>query len=302
MQRHADSAIEMSAIRNLETGWTGAATQPAADAAERPHALIFDSGVGGLSVLKEVAALLPGIQISYAADNAGYPYGGKPEDELVDRVTAVLRLLAERTRPDVVVIACNTASTRALDAVREMLPIQVVGVVPAIKPAAQFTKTGTIGLLGTNGTVGSAYTRSLIEQFAAGRTVIRCGAPELVEAAERKMQGEAPDPAMIASVLDRMLGSPGGEAIDVVVLGCTHFPLLVPELDRGAGRTITWMDSGAAIARRVATILKTDEKLIPPAPPRPDYRAIFTAESAAIDRMRPALAGLGFSEVEFLPV
>lgn len=293
----------MSVIRNIDRSLAeeprGEAAIPAARS-DRPHALIFDSGVGGLSVLKEVAALLPGIRLTYAADNLAFPYGPKPEEELVARVTSILRRLVDETAPDVVVVACNTASTHALDAARLVLPVPVVGVVPAIKPAAQSSVSRTIGLLATTATVASPYTKSLIEQFAAGCAVICCAAPELVDAAERKMQGEAPDQAMIAAVLDRMLGAPGGAEIDTIVLGCTHFPLLEPELARAAGRPIAWMDSGAAIARRVATILKVAERPMPPLPVPLVHRAIFTAETDAVGRMRASLAGFGLGEIGFL--
>src|ERR1700722_10448540 len=154
-----------------------------------PHALLFDSGVAGLSVLRESANLLPQLRLPYAADNAAFPYGPKSEAELVARVSAVIGALVEATAPDIVVIACNTASTTALDAVRQFLTIPVIGVVPAIKPAAAASQTRVIGLLGTKATVASAYTKTLIEQFADGCTVLTHGTPELVAAAERKMQG-----------------------------------------------------------------------------------------------------------------
>src|SRR5215469_4602531 len=165
-----------------------------------PHALVFDSGVGGLSVMGEVAALLPQIRLTYAADNAAFPYGTKTEGALV-----------ERTGPDIVVIACNTASTTALAAVRQFLTVPVVGVVPAIKPAAASSESRVIGLLGTRATVATPYTAALIKQFADGCKVLTHGSPELVEAAERKLQGLSPGEVEIIAAVASLFGQPGGE-------------------------------------------------------------------------------------------
>ena len=261
--------------------------------------LVFDSGVGGLSVLREIAALLPHIRLSYAADNAAFPYGLKTESELVARVSSVIRRLAAVTAPDIVVIACNTASTTALDAVRGFLVIPVIGVVPAIKPSAAASATRVIGLLGTKTTVASPYTGALVAQFATGCTVLTCGATELVEAAERKLQGLPVDIDMVRAVLTRLFDQPAGDRLDTVVLGCTHFPLLGPELAAAARYPVAWMDSGAAIARRVATLLNGRDAR--PDGPRLAHRAIFTAETEAVDRMRAGLRRFGLDEVEFLP-
>jgi glutamate racemase len=262
------------------------------------HALVFDSGVGGLSVMREVAALLPQLRLTYAADNAAFPYGTKTEAELVARVSAVVGALVETARPDIVVIACNTASTTALDAVRQFLTIPVVGVVPAIKPAAAASKSGVIGLLGTKATVATAYTAALIKQFSNGCKVLTHGSPELVEAAERKLQGLPPGEAEIAAAVASLFNQPGGDRLDMVVLGCTHFPLLRDELAAAAPHPVTWMDSGAAIARRVSTILgiSTPAELVT----SPQHKAIFTAETPGVQRMRLGLRQFGLSEIEFL--
>jgi glutamate racemase len=263
-----------------------------------PHALVFDSGVGGLSVLREIATLVPQVRLTYAADNAAFPYGTKTESQLVARVSAVIGALVERTRPDIVVIACNTASTTALEAVRKFLTIPVIGVVPAIKPAAAASKSRVIGLLGTRATVASHYTATLIEQFAAGCAVLTYGSPELVEAAERKLQALPVNPADMTEVLRHLFDQPGGDRLDTIVLGCTHFPLLAGELADAAPHPVAWMDSGAAIARRVATILGPME----PGDPanRPRHRAIFTAETAAVQAMRGGLAAFGLERIGFL--
>jgi glutamate racemase len=265
--------------------------------ADPPHALVFDSGVGGLSVLREIATLLPQLRLSYAADNAAFPYGTKTESELVARVSLVVGALVDTVKPDIVVIACNTASTTALEAVRRFLTIPVIGVVPAIKPAAAASRSGVIGLLGTRATVASAYTAALIKQFANGCRVLTHGTPELVAAAERKMQGLPVDMDEMAAVTARLFGQPGGDRLDTVVLGCTHFPLLVDELNAAAPHPVEWMDSGAAIARRVSTILGVGPA---PAGVKPQHAAIFTAETEFVDRMRGGLAGYGLSQLRFL--
>jgi glutamate racemase len=257
----------------------------------QPHVLVFDSGVGGLSVLREIASLLPGVRLTYAADNAFFPYGTKSESALV-----------ARSSPDLVVIACNTASTTALDAVRGFLAIPVIGVVPAVKPAAAASQTRVIGLLGTATTVATRYTAALIAEFAAGCQVLTCGATELVEQAERKIQGLPVDMAILSSVLGRLFDRQGGEALDVVVLGCTHFPLLGRELAEAAPHAVAWMDSGAAIARRVSTILgaRNGSPPVQGAMSGSPNHAIFTAETAAVERMRSALAGFGLPRIAFL--
>ncbi len=260
--------------------------------------LVFDSGVGGLSVLKEITALRPDLSFTYAADNAAFPYGPKSESELIARVSWVIGRLFDEIAPDIVVIACNTASTTALDAVRRFLAVPVIGVVPAIKPAAASSRTRTIGLLGTHTTVTSPYTRTLIAEFAGDCGVVTCGAPELVEAAEQMLQGLPLDRAAIRAVLGRMFGAAGGDRIDTVVLGCTHFPLLTAILAEAAPRPVAWMDSGAAIARRVATILGKDAAAA--AAERPPRRAIFTADTLSVARMRDGLAAFGLTDVRFL--
>ena len=213
--------------------------------------LFFDSGVGGLSVLMPTRALLPTAAIVYAADSAGFPYGAKSEAELAARIPALLGRLVERYHPRLVVIACNTASTIALDHVRAALDIGVVGTVPAIKPAAAMSKTRVIGVLGTAATVRQPYVDDLAARFAADCTVIRHGSPELVDLAEQKLAGAVIDPAAIAAALAPMRALPGAGAIDVIVLACTHFPLLADEI-AAAWPGVVLVDGGPGIARRIA--------------------------------------------------
>ncbi|MFM5886609.1 MAG: glutamate racemase, partial [Novosphingobium sp.] len=192
--------------------------------------LLFDSGVGGLSVLAAVRAALPQAPVIYAADNGGLPYGTKSEAEIAARVCGLLGRMSERFRPRLICIACNTASTIALAMVRDVLAVPIVGTVPAIKPAAEATRSGTIGLLGTAATVRQGYVDRLEAEFARDKTLLRFAASELVGAAEAKLRGAPVDPQVIARAVAGLRDQPGGGAIDTVVLACTHFPLLRDEL------------------------------------------------------------------------
>jgi glutamate racemase len=213
--------------------------------------LFFDSGVGGLSVVAPTRALLPSAPIVYAADSAGFPYGTKSEGEIAARVPALLGRLAERYRPRLIVIACNTASTIALPAVRAALDLPIVGTVPAIKPAAQASRTRVIGVLGTEATVRQPYVDDLAARFAGDCAVVRHGSPELVKLAEEKLAGRDPAVRDVINAVQPLLLNP---SIDVVVLACTHFPLLVDELNFAFGEGVAFVDGGSGIARRVAVL------------------------------------------------
>lgn len=249
--------------------------------------LVFDSGVGGLSVFDAIAASGYALELDYVADNAWLPYGLKSDAELRARVPVLLARLTEQWAPDAVVVACNTASTIALDQVRAALSVPVVGVVPPIKPAAALSRTGVIGLLATPATVRRAYTDDLIAQFAAGKHVVRFGSSALVEAAERKLRGELVDKSAITEAIDGLFGAPGGAETDVVALACTHFPLLRDELAAAAPRPCVWLDSGEAIARRVANVLMAGQG------GARIRRAGFT-DAAAATRVFPAFEHRGF--------
>ncbi len=247
--------------------------------------LFFDSGLGGLTVLGPTRALLPTAPIVYAADYAGLPYGQKSEAELAARVPALLGRLVERYQPRLAVIACNTASTIALAHVRAALDLPIVGTVPAIKPAAELTKTGVIGVLGTEATVRQPYVDDLSAKFADGKIVLRHGSPGLVTGAEAKLRGEAIDPAVIARAVAGLRDQPSGHAMDVIVLACTHFPLLEQELQAAVGPGIQMIDGAAGIARRIAH-LTVGQEWPDAAPPG---IAVFTRSN---DRPPPPLAAL----------
>ena len=255
--------------------------------------LFFDSGVGGLSVLGPTRELLPTAPIVYAADSAGFPYGKRSEAEIASRVPALLGRLVERFHPRLAVIACNTASTIALEHVRSALELPVVGTVPAIKPAAEMSKTRIIGVLGTEATVRQPYVDDLAARFAADCSIVRHGSPELVELAEAKLAGDEISVTAVKAAAQPMFDAPDGKRIDTVVLACTHFPLLVDEL-RQAFPEVTYVHGGPGIARRIAYLTREQPwpLEIPPG------IAIFT--DPAREPLLGALATYGLSEVQFL--
>ncbi len=218
--------------------------------------LFFDTGIGGLSILRESQKLMPTAPIIYAADYAGMPYGMKSEEELSTRIPLLLGRLVERYKPQLVTIACNTASTIALDVVRSVLDIPVVGTVPAIKPASQMTNTGVIGLLGTKATIRQPYVDRLAAEFAADKKILRFGAPDLVYAAEARLRDEVPDPKIIAKAVSGLTEQEYGDQIDTVILACTHFPLVQDELQKSFVRDIQFIDGSPGIARRIADLTR----------------------------------------------
>jgi len=258
--------------------------------------LFFDSGVGGLSVLAPARALLPQAPVVYVADDAGFPYGTRSEAEIAARVPALLGRLAERYRPRLIVIACNTASTIALAAVRGALDLPVVGTVPAIKPAAALSKTRAIGVLGTNATVRQPYVDRLSAEFASDCLVLRHGSAALVALAEAKLRGEATASGDYAAALDGLLGQPGGDRIDTVVLACTHFPLVQDELAAAAPRPLRFVDGGEGIARRIAHLTR-DQSWPDSAGPG---IAVFTGSGDVAPALRESLTGFGLDRIEVL--
>jgi glutamate racemase len=255
--------------------------------------LFFDSGVGGLSVLGPTRALLPTAPIVYVADSAGFPYGKKSDAELASRVPALLGRLVERFRTRLAIIACNTASTIALDHARSALDVPIVGTVPAIKPAAEMSKSRVIGVLGTEATVRQPYVDDLAAKFAPDCTIFRHGSPELVELAEAKLAGEEVTVDAVRAAAEPMFGQPGGDRIDTVVLACTHFPLLEDEL-RMAFPGVDYVDGGPGIARRIAYLTREQ----PWPAERPPGIALFT--STVREPLLRSLATYGLDEVQTL--
>ena len=224
----------------------------------KPRILLFDSGMGGLTVASAVRAAEPKATLLYAADNAAFPYGAWDEDALVRRIVAVMGRLIDRTKPDLVVVACNTASTLALAALRERYTVPFVGTVPAIKPAAAQTRSGMIGVLATPGTVNREYTRTLIHTYAYHCKVFLHGAKRLAEIAEAKLRGTPIDPDALRNEIMPVFRKRDGKTTDVVVLGCTHYPLLLEDIRAIEPWPVTYIDPAPAIARRVSDLLRAN--------------------------------------------
>ncbi|QLB13552.1 glutamate racemase [Bisgaardia hudsonensis] len=219
----------------------------------QPTILFFDSGLGGLSVYKEVKALLPDCHYLYCLDNAGFPYSEKPEEVIIDRTLKICQKI-NRTFPlDLIVIACNTASTVVLPSLREHLAIPIVGTVPAIKPAAKISESKHIGLLATKGTIKRTYVNNLIKDYASDCNVEKLGSTVLVEIAEKKLRNGEVDLLQLGSELEQWKGI---DDLDTVVLGCTHFPLIKDEIKQFLPQVNYFIDSGKAIALRVQNLLK----------------------------------------------
>jgi glutamate racemase len=222
-----------------------------------PHAptiLVFDSGLGGLTVFREIVKLRPGARYVYVADDAYFPYGQHSEDEIIARVVPLIGELIGRHAPDLVVIACNTASTLVMAHLRATYGVPFVGTVPAIKPACAASKTRRVSVLGTRGTVKREYTRKLIADFAQGCDVTLVGAEHLASLAEAVLRGETiSDAAIAAEIAPCFLD--GTARTDTVVLACTHYPLLLDRLTALAPWRVDWIDPAPAIARRVGDLL-----------------------------------------------
>lgn len=272
----------------------GTVYRPAAMPRLHPTILVFDSGLGGLTVLSRTTLASPGAGIVYAADDAGFPYGRLGEAELVARVLAVMERLVARFHPDLVVIACNTASTLVLPALRARFAIPFVGTVPAIKPAAALTRTGLVSVLATPGTVARDYTRGLIETYAGACAVTLVGSTRLAGLAEAALKGEPVDDDAVRAEIAPCFVERGGARTDVVTLSCTHYPLLLERMKRLAPWPVEWIDPAPAIARRVAQLLG------PAAPAEPlagDAVAVFTSGTGLTGPLRIALAGYGLARV-----
>jgi glutamate racemase len=223
-----------------------------------PTILVFDSGLGGLTVLREIVAARPDAHYVYVADDAFFPYGHHSEEAIVARVVPLIGELIAAHAPDLLVIACNTASTLVMSRLRERYQIPFVGTVPAIKPACARSKTKRVSVLGTKGTVRREYTRALIRDFAQGCEVTLVGSAELASLAEAALNGAAVDDAeIVAELAPCFVGdqADGSARTDTVVLACTHYPLLMDRLVRLAPWPVDWIDPAPAIARRVADLL-----------------------------------------------
>jgi glutamate racemase len=256
-----------------------------------PVVLIFDSGVGGLTVFREVAASRPDARYVYIADDAGFPYGNQPEDTLIARIVAVVGEAIARHAPDLVVVACNTASTLALAELRARFTVPFVGTVPAIKPACAQSRSKRIAVLGTQATVSREYTRALIREFAAGCDVGLVGSPKLAGLAEMELSGMPAADAMIAAEIAPCFVDADGRRTDTVVLACTHYPLLTARFRKVAPWPVDWIDPAPAIARRVKDLLHEWQTAAQTAPPQ----IFFTSGRVPPAPLAAALRGFGFN-------
>lgn len=216
--------------------------------------LVFDSGIGGLGIARALRVMLPRASLTYLADGAGFPYGGQTDAALTGRVLRVVEAGLHAAGPDLVVVACNTASTVALDALRRRFPVPFVGCVPPVRWAARISRTRTIGLLATPATVRRPYLADLVHRFAADCTVLAHGAPPLASLAEAKFAGGSADPALVRAEVEAMARQPGGERLDAVALGCTHYALLLPELRAALPGDVAWLDPAEPVARQAASV------------------------------------------------
>lgn len=219
--------------------------------------LVFDSGLGGLTVLREIVGVRPEAHYVYVADDAFFPYGHHSEEEIIARVVPLVGDLIARHAPDLVVIACNTASTLVMSHLRAAYTVPFVGTVPAIKPACASSKTRRVSVLGTKGTVKREYTKRLIEDFSQGCEVTLVGSGELASLAESELSGTPVSDDAIAAELAPCFVDHGGARTDTVVLACTHYPLLLDRLKKLAPWPVDWIDPAPAIARRVSDLLGT---------------------------------------------
>jgi len=221
----------------------------------RPTILVFDSGLGGLTVYREIVALRSDADFIYLADDAAFPYGAMAEPALIARIVALLDEAIAIHKPDLVVIACNTASTIALPELRKTFTVPFVGTVPAIKPACAASQTRRVAVLGTEATVKREYTRALIREHAQGCDVDLVGSKRLAAYAEAELQGRpVSDTALLAEI--RPCFRDSGNRTDTVVLACTHYPLLIARLEQIAPWPVNFVDPAPAIARRVGHLLE----------------------------------------------
>ena len=278
-------------------------------AMQTPRILVFDSGLGGLTVFREIAKAIPDADFAYAADDAGFPYGAWAADNLVWRVVAVMRRLVAETSPDLAVIACNTASTLVLPHLRAAFPhLPFVGTVPAIKPAAERSRSKMISVLATPGTVARDYTRDLIATFAAHCSVRLVGSETLARLAEDFMHGAAVADEAIAREIAGCFVRRADARTDEVVLACTHYSLLLAQFERLAPWPVEWIDPAPAIARRVAQVLGDRTDLACSGARGADVRpngpghAIFTSGAKPTPALANVLHTFGLNAVDFAPM
>lgn len=260
--------------------------------ASAANILVFDSGLGGLTVFREAIKARPDGSFVYAADDAFFPYGRQEEPKLIARVLDVMGELIAAHRPDLVVIACNTASTIVLPQLRERFNVPFVGTVPAIKPACARSNSKLVTVLGTEATVKREYTRKLIAEHGNGCEVKLVGSPRLAELAEAELKGEAIGDAEISAEMAPCFTASGGQRTDTIVLACTHYPLLLDRMQKLAHWPVNFIDPAPAIARRLVDLLGPAVSGTAAQPPR----AVFTSGRRPAAPLATALARFGLVE------
>ena len=258
--------------------------------------LAFDSGIGGLGIVRAIRALSPLIKVEYLADTAVFPYGEQDDTLLTRRIVSLVSLAIARLRPQAVVIACNTASTLALDALRAACPaIPFIGCVPPIRWAARQTQTGVIGLLATRATIRRPYLSRLHTLYAPQCTLIAHAAPLLASYAEQVFRGYSVPDSAIYKDIEGLFQHPDSARLDAIGLGCTHYTFVLEQLRRLTPPTITWLDPAGAVARQTYTVLQN----LPPmscAATAPE-QAWFTATPAETQALAAHLPAFGFEGV-----
>ncbi len=253
---------------------------------------VFDSGVGGLSVLRAIRAEIPSAALIYLADQAHVPYGPRPLEQVRGFSEAVARfLLAQGVT--IIVVACNTASAAALHSLRAAFPgVPFVGMEPAVKPAAEQTHTGVVGVLATPATFQGALYASVVERFAHGVTLLQDTCPGLVQQIEN---GQLSSGAT-RDILERALRPMLAQNIDTIVLGCTHYPFVIPLIETISGPGVRVIDPAPAVARQTRRVLEAQRGPLPPASLRTPARIITTGDPQPLTGLLPQLLG------EALPV
>ncbi len=251
--------------------------------------LVFDSGIGGLGVVRQIRRHTPQLPLAYLADNGFYPYGEKSDEVLLGRVVKLVGEAINMLQPGAVVVACNTASTIALAALRQAYRVPFIGCVPPVKPAAAASQTRQIGLLATPATIRRPYLQDLLDKFADDCQVHSLGTPLLADMAEAKFRGEAVDLAALEAAVAPMFLA--GPTIDAVALGCTHYTFLLNEL-KVLYPGGTWFDPAGAVARQTEAVVARQE-LVANGP----ERAFFTGKLPDLEIMKAALGDYGFAEV-----
>lgn len=284
--------------------------------AKQPHILVFDSGVGGLSIVEAIKKTNPSCHLTYASDNAQFPYGTLETSQLIARVERVLTTVQKKISADIIVVACNTASTVVLPKIRSHFTQAIIGVVPAIKPAAEITTNKIIGLLATPGTINRNYTKELINDFAHDCEIISVGSSELVLLAEKKLQNKTISQEALEKITEPFRSNNNQSSPDTMVLACTHFPLLKNELMSVLPNITHWIDSGDAIARRLQfliqklNLLTDSEYNIEPSTSKesPTYikpstgYSIFTKKTTEVDLIKPALNKLNLGVICYMEI